>query len=507
MIRAAHISPALCLALLLSGCAVTEQANRDIADGQRMTAEQARQLRAMSRGEVLRVDQPWYGEAVPARRGSRQGTALPERLEGARGVTLTLEGQAGIRTIAEAVRAATDIPVSVRTRYVLPEGDQIEVPIGGRMEVRHEGPLSAFLDRLAARFDVAWQYDGQALTIDRMVTRDYRVPLPVAASTFTSRLGGATGTSEGKTDISLETTQSHDPWAELAARLAPLTPQPARTTILRSSGRVSVFGPPSVQRAVQRVIEDVEEIYGQRVGLEVGIYFVDSDAAEQFGLSTTGFSIGRDLSAQAGRSSIVLGGEGGGLTLTAAEGTLNLEALARDRAVVDYRLASTIAQSGVVAPIAITRVETYIGQTTTEKDDDTGGSTRTVSPGEIEHGISIHALPRIIDRGRIQLFLTVLQSTLLDGEVRTENFGIDNKIGLPVLDQRVIQNESVLAPGETLVLSGYEQELSSRDRSGIGFLKAIGLGGKTGAQVRKVRMVVLVRPSLIPLSARRGGGT
>ena len=505
MISATHISPVLCLALLLAGCEVTQQANRDIADGQRLTAEQARQLRAMSRGEVLRVDQPWYGEAVPARRGSRQGTALPERLEGARGVTLTLEGQAGIRTIAEAVRAATDIPVSVRTRYVLPEGDQIEVPIGGRMEVRHEGPLSAFLDRLAARFDVAWQYDGQALTIDRMVTRDYRVPLPVSASTFTSRLGGATGVESGKTDISLETTQSHDPWAELEARLAPLTPQPARTTISRSSGRISVFGPPSVQRAVSRVIEDVEEIYGQRVGLEVGIYFVDSDAAEEFGLSTTGFSIGRDLSAQAG-SPIVLGGEGGGLTLTAAEGTLNLEALARDRAVVDYRLASTIAQSGVVAPIAITRVKKYIEQTTIEENDDTDRRTFTVRPGEIEYGISIHALPRIIDRGRIQLFLTVLQNTLVGGEVREENIGPDSKIGLPILDQRVIQNESVLAPGETLVLSGYEQELSSRDRSGIGFFKAIGLGGKTEAQVRKVRMVVLVRPSLIPLSARRGGG-
>ena len=503
MIRALHISPVLCLALLLSGCAVTQQANRDIADGQRMTAEQARQLRAMSRGEVLRVDQPWYGEAVPARRGSRQGTALPERLEGARGVTLTLEGQAGIRTIAEAVRAATDIPVSVRTRYVLPEGDQIEVPIGGRMEVRHEGPLSAFLDRLAARFDVAWQYDGQALTIDRMVTRDYRVPLPVSASTFTSRLGGATGTSEGKTDISLETTQSHDPWAELEARLAPLTPQPARTTILRSSGRVSVFGPPSVQRAVSRVIEDVEEIYGQRVGLEVGIYFVDSDAAEQFGLSTPGFRIGQDIARAS--SSIVLGGEGGGLSLVSEDGTssFSLEALARDRAVVDFRLASTIAQSGVIAPIAITRVETYIERVSIERDEN--GTSSTVEPGEVEHGISIHALPRIIDRGRIQLFLTVLQSTLPDGRVEQRQT-INGEIGLPVLDQRTIQNESVLAPGETLVLSGYEQELSSSERSGIGFLKAIGLGGKTGAQVRKVRMVVLVRPSLIPLSARRGGG-
>ncbi|WP_419737625.1 hypothetical protein [Ruegeria sp.] len=257
--------------------------------------------------------------------------------------------------------------------------------------------------------------------------------------------------------------------SQVEARLAPLTPTPAQLTVLRSSGRISVFGPPSVHRTVQKVMDDLDAIYGRRVGLEIGVYFIDSDAAETFGLSTAGFRIGQTI------------------------------ALARDRAVVDYRLASTIAQSGVVAPIAITRQESYVKEVKVEHDKD--GTSIDITPGEVEFGISVHALPRIIDDDRIQLFLTILQSELEDGDIPSVEYG-DGRIGLPVLDKRIIQNQSILSPNEVLVLSGYEQNLSVSGQSGVGLFKAIGLGGNVNARSRKIRMVILVRPSIIPQRGR-----
>jgi len=484
------------MTLSLSACAVTEQAGSDITDGRTLTAEQLAAQKAAQRGEVLKLDRPFYGSAVEVKRGSRQGKPLPREVEGAHGITLRLSGQSDIRAITAAITSVSDIPVNVRTRYILPGGDVVEVPIGTRMRVDHTGTLSAFLDQLAARMDVAWHYDGTVITIDRMVSRDYRVPLPTSTSAFTSQLGGATGTREGSTTIALSTEQKSDPWSELETRLAPLAPSPARVTLLPASGRVAVFGPPSVHSRIQAVLDDVESIYGKRVGLEIGIYFVDSDEAESFGLSTSGFRIGQNI-ARSGSTIIVGGdGEGGQIGLTGANGSsINLEALARDRSVVDFRLASTIAQSGVVSPIAITRNETYIAKRTVERDED--GTSIEIEPGEVEYGISLHALPRIIDHDRIQLFLTVLQSDLIGGRIKQIGSG-ENTIGAPELDQRTIQNQSILSPGEVLVLSGYEQDLSSAARSGIGPFKAIGLGGKTSAQTRKVRMVVLVRPSIIP---------
>ena len=493
------------LTLCVAACAITERADTDIADGRTLTKEQLAAQRAAQRGEVLTVDRPYYGSAVPVKRGSRQGKPLPKRVEGARGIALRLSGQSDIRTIAQAITSVSDIPVNIRTRYILPGGDVVEVPIGTRMRVDHEGTLSKLLDQLAARMDVAWTYDGTVITIDRMVSRDYRVPLPTSTSEFTSTLGGATGTREGSTTISLTTTQKSDPWDELKTRLAPLTPPPARLTPLPASGRVAVFGPPSVHASVRAVLEDIEQIYGRRVGLEIGVYFLDSDQAENFGLSSSGFRIGQNIARSGSTIVIGGGGDGGEVSLTGANGasSIDLEALARDRSVVDFRLASTIAQSGVVAPISMTRSETYIERLTVERDEE--GTSTQVTPGEVEYGISIHALPRLLDDSRVQLFLTVLQSDLIGGVIKQIGAG-EAIIGAPELDQRTIQNQSILSPGETLVLSGYEQNLSSRGRSGIGPFKAIGLGGKTSAQTRKVRMVVLVRPSIIPQARKQGRG-
>ena len=206
---------------LLPGCdaAIRADVNTGLEEGQRLTAAQRSRLAAAQRGEVIVEEAAYFGAQVEVKRGSRQGRALPRRLEGARGLRLSLAGQADVEIIAAAITTATGIPVNIRTRYNLSAG-VIDVPIGTRMAARHEGPLSVFLDRLAARMDVAWSYDGTVITINRMVWRSWRVPLPAGITTVTD------GTSvEGGIEIS--TTRSFDPWAELAARLAPLTPPPA----------------------------------------------------------------------------------------------------------------------------------------------------------------------------------------------------------------------------------------------------------------------------------------
>ena len=172
-------------AFALPGCdaGIRSDAGDGLEEGRRLTAAERVRLRAVQRGEILREERPFYGSAVEVARGAVSGTPLPRRLEGARGVSLSLSGQADIRTVAAAITAATDIPVNIRTRYVLPDGSAVRVPIGTTMAVQgYEGPLSAFLDRLAARMDVAWSYDGKVVTINRMTRRTWRIPLPVGTT-------------------------------------------------------------------------------------------------------------------------------------------------------------------------------------------------------------------------------------------------------------------------------------------------------------------------------------
>ena len=463
---------------LLPGCdaAIRADVNTGLEEGQRLTAAQRSRLAAAQRGEVVVEEAAYFGSQVEVTRGSRQGLALPRRLEGARGLRLAVAGQVDVDIIAAAITTATGIPVNIRTRYNLSAG-VIDVPIGTRMAARHEGPLSAFLDRLAARMDVAWSYDGTVITINRMVWRSWRIALPAGITTVTD------GTSvEGGIEIS--TTRSFDPWAELAARLAPLTPPPAQVILSPEAGRVSVFGPPSVQARAAKVLDDVQATASQRIAMEVAVYFVESGKADEFSLALA--RLGDGLAATAGT-------EGGGtLTLSGGSYTISFAALARSASVVDYRLGATTAQSGVIAPITVLSTRSYLRSALLETTDQ--GTSTTLDVADLETGISITALPRLIAPDQLQLALTIIQRELVE---LTEYQAPGVRIQQPFVSERAIRTETVLAPGETLVVTGYEQDRAERGSRGMGILRAIGLGGSNRVARHRVRMYVLIRPSIL----------
>lgn len=463
---------------LLPGCdpAIRADVNTGLEKGQRLTVAQRSRLAAAQRGEVIVEEAAYFGTRVEAKRGSRQGLALPRRVEGARGLRLSLAGQADVEIIAAAITTATGIPVNIRTRYNLSAG-VIDVPIGTRMAARHEGPLSAFLDRLAARMDVAWSYDGTVITINRMVWRSWRIPLPTGITTVTdeTRADGGMG---------ISTTRSFDPWAELGARLAPLTPPPAQVILSPEAGRVSVFGPPSVQARAAKVLDDVQATASQRIAMEVAVYFVKSDKADEFSLALA--KLGDGLAATAGT-------EGGGtLTLSRGSYTISFAALARSASVVDYRLGATTAQSGVIAPITVLNTRNYLRSVEAVTSEQ--GTNIELDVADLETGISITTLPRLIAPDQLQLALTIIQRELVE---LTEYQASNVKIQQPWVSERAIRTETLLAPGETLVVTGYEQDRAERGNRGMGIFRAAGLGGANRAARQRVRMYVLIRPSIL----------
>lgn len=479
-------------ALALSACETIKEADSSLQRVKSLTQKQQRQLSEAQRGELIYEPQPYYGEAVQVDKGSRNGKALPRAVEGARSINASFVKPAKIRSIAALITAQTNIPVNIRQRYILPDGSFVEIPIGGSFKTAHQGSLSKFLDLVASRMDVSWTYDGTAITFDRMVSQQYKLPIPSNTTQFSSSINGVSGTSGGTRSVSLSKKTSLDPWDELEQLLTPITPAPSYVTISPASGRVTIFGPPSVHKKARTIIDDFQATYSTRIALEVAVFFVDVTKSDDFG-------VGLNLVKTNGLTTAGLLGAGGALsgngvlTLSRGNSYVNFKALAKDAAVVDYRLGSTIAQSGVVSPIVLTRSTNYVAKTTTTISD--AGNSTAVETATIDTGISIHALPRLIDRRQIQLSLTLLQNDL----TRLDSFTSGTStVQLPVVDQRALQNDSVLSPGETLILSGYEQEVSSRSQTGAGFAKFIGLGGENNGAVRKIRMVVFVRPTLIP---------
>ena len=126
-------------------------------------------------------------------------------------------------------------------------------------------------------------------------------------------------------------------------------------------------------------------------------------------------------------------------------------------------------------------------------------SSRTDSEGEVTHslkvdsidtGLSIFALPRLINNDRIQLSLWIVQASLNS----LDKFG---SIQLPKTDHRAVEYTVVLTPGETLIIGGYEQETVRKGQRGAGVAGFLGLGGSAKAELIRTSMIILVRPTLI----------
>ncbi|WP_170565968.1 secretion protein [Ruegeria atlantica] len=493
-----HLAPALLMLSLFAGCDAIREADGLTDELTGRISQEGVRLSEAQRALLQDVDRPYYGQAVLRRQTRQNGEPMPQELERPDSISISTGGSAAnIETLANLIHLQANIPVKVRNVYSLPNNQVIRLPINTTMQIDYEGKLSGLLDQIGARTDTGWSFDGTAITIDRMITRRYRVSLPVGSPDLETQIGGIVGTgsdggSGGQRNVSFSRNINNDDvWADFQAQLAAVAPPPAHLTIARSTGRVIIFGPPSVQKKAEEVIADFEEIYSTRIAIEVAVYFLDTSKTDNFALGLEGSGSHGAISGAVG----ALTGNGVA-TLSNDFGSINFQALASDSAVVDYRLASTIAQSGTIAPIVLPRSQNYVSKIAETRNED-GTTTTSVETATIDTGISIHALPRLVDGNRVQLSLTILQNDLTALETFDSGAG---SLQLPTVDQRAIQNDSILAPGETLILSGYEQDKATRANTGTGRATFFALGGRATGETGKIRMMVLVRPAVIPVA-------
>ncbi|MDE3081777.1 MAG: secretion protein, partial [Paracoccaceae bacterium] len=264
----------LTVAAMLAGCDNTFAANDSISKVNGLTEAQAARMAQMQKGGVFVEKAPYYGKEVRVAQGPVHGKPLPRQYQGVHGFSVAFSG-ADMAMISSEITKQTGIPVNIRTRYTLPDGKLVEIPIGSRLTLSHSGSLSRFLDLVADRMDVGWTYDGTAITFDRMVTKTYALPIPTTSSKFTTSIAGVTGTQSGASRSASLTTQStEDPWGELKSALGPVTPSPAYANFQPDIGRVTIFGPPSVQAQAASVIDDFNATFSARIGLQIGVFWV-----------------------------------------------------------------------------------------------------------------------------------------------------------------------------------------------------------------------------------------
>ena len=446
---------------------------------------------ASRRGGAVDVDRAFWGRNLTVsfdQYAPDRGPPFPARFEKPGALGIVTPEPASAKQVELLLRELTGLNVVVRTRYRSGE-ENLDIPINGKIRINHDGTLSELVRSVAAVFDLSWRFDGETIFFDRMDTRSYDVPLPASSGVLSTRLSGV---NVAGNSVSTAKNIEFDPWKELTAALESVVAAPGRVTTSPNTGRVTVFAPASEQEEAAKIVKTFDELYSRRIGLEIATFHIDVEKSAEL-TADIGVSVeSGDLTASLGRGlAAALRGGVGVVSGREASASFNLRALSGHRGVADHRMSNTVAQNGVIAPVVLTNSRKYVSGIT--RGDGEAGP--TVTTDNINSGISIYALPRLMRNGRIHLSVWLTQSEL--NSLTTFDTGT-GYVQLPDADQRAVEYTLIMDPGETLVMGGYEQERSSSGRrGGLGGLGALGLRGTRETETKRVRMVLMVRPFII----------
>ncbi|EJD8454781.1 PilN family type IVB pilus formation outer membrane protein, partial [Salmonella enterica] len=112
--------------------------------------------------------------------------------------------------------------------------------------------------------------------------------------------------------------------------------------------------------------------------------------------------------------------------------------------------------------------------------------------GSVTTGTNITILPKILkDSDRLMLNMFMDISSLKDMRVITSD---TQKIEAPNIDTRSLQQRVWLKPGQTLIMSGFEQNTDNSNRQGVGSPNNILFGGALSGAKTKQSFVITVTP-------------
>lgn len=394
------------------------------------------------------------------------------------------------------------------------------------------GSCREILDRISGEFGVGWHIRDGVLAIDKYRLRTFLLRASATTSQLSSTLSsggnsatgggsaaGGSGTSggasagggSGGSSQSASVTVTSDVWSEIDSGLKSLVQQGGKYSISRATGSISVMAAPKVMADVADYIEQMNQILGTTVAVEISAIYITADDIDNYGLdlnalyqaglqkfSLTGLA--PTISTANGSASIAILSPPAGSNSFAthfAGSQLFLNAVSSSNRLADYRSATVSGRNGVAMPVTLTTNQDIVRSVQFAVGLQSGAATSSASTSTINYGFSLQILPRIIAPGIVSVFLSFTANDLTS----LENFtvGTTGSLELATIDSRSLWNESPLRVGQTLVIAGTEQQKVNPQKTGFGSPANWLFGGQYKNEVTRTRLILLVTPSIIEL--------
>lgn len=389
--------------------------------------------------------------------------------------------------------------------------------------IKYSGKLSGLLNQSTAQLGLAWSYssDDRSVHITYFDTKTFDVWAfgddQVIESTVKSGLLTATGSgssgggggssstgasgesgSNQSTTVSIKTSLIGDIEKNVKAMLSQ-QPQ-GRMFLSRSTGTLTVSDRPEVLSNVSKYLNSINRSITRQVLFNVKVFEVTLSDKDQTGLDWT--AVYTNLSNKWGFS---LKNATTGIGANAVSGSLSIldtskspwagsnliiKALSEQGRISNVRSPSVTTLNLQPAPIQIGNVQSYIASSSTTTTASVGSST-SLTPATITSGFNMMLLPRIIDQDNLLLMITLSMSSKPTFTPFTSN---GSSVQTADYDTKNLSPKVKLRSGQTLVLTGFEENSENATKSGVGDPGFFGLGGSRIRSTDRNVLVVLITP-------------
>ena len=373
----------------------------------------------------------------------------------------------------------------------------------------YTGKVAGFLDLVAARYGVSWEWANNGIHIFKTKSQTFRLAALPGDTSLASKVGTQSNNATGSTQGSQASGSSNSEmragvefaglsvWKGIEDSITTMLSPAGKLVVTSATGTITVEDTPMVLDRVGKFIEDQNKALSRQVVINVRVLAVDISKSEQYGINWDMVyqNVNRGLGLSLANTNPVIGGSN--LALRVLSGSMfdgssaMIEALSKQGRVSQVTSASLVTINNQPAPIQVGRQTAYLASSTTTIGTGGAGNTVTLQPGQVTTGFSMNMLPHILDSKRLMLQYSGDISTLTN--LATVNSG-GSSIQTPEIDTRNFLQRTFLNSGETLVVTGFEQFAMNGDTQGVGHAENIALGGRLSARDTRTVLVVLIQP-------------
>lgn len=381
----------------------------------------------------------------------------------------------------------------------------------------YRGSVAGFLDSVAARYNVSWEYRAGRIEIFLYTTKAFVINSTPGDVTSSSRVGSsgttATASTGSVSDLSTAVALNMSVWSALESSIKTMLSSGGKMVSAPAIGSITVTDTPRVMAEVEKFIEAQNENLSKQVTVDVQVMSIDLTNSDDYGIDWTlvndniksamGLAFESASPLTVGASVMTLSALQNGSVLndgTIVKGQTSnwqgskmmFQALSKQGEISIVTSATAVTLNNQPVPVMVGKVTSYLASSSTTPSPTVGiAPTTTMVPGSIATGFSMNILPHIREDGKLILQYAV-DLTSLTSLLNVASNG--SMIQVPNIDTRKFMQRVALRSGETLVLAGFESSEKSAKTQGVGSADNAAAGGSVnGARGRNI-IIVLVRP-------------